>query len=497
MTPRRKTLLKSALCIGLCLMGGFAIACALETGDAAQLALLAPALGIVGVGIQPGKRLKALQDDKASILARMQAILDEVDKGGGKWTPDQEKDYEALEAQIEPLNKSIEREQRFLDAQRSMEPVRNRNADTPAESAARDGVGAIQDNWQKDPNCGYARPRDFLLEVIEASRPGGELSARMKFLAAAGSDEQGGHSDPHGGFFVPEGMSPRLLSVGIEADPTISRVTQIPMTSPIVKFNARVDKNHTSSVSGGLRVYRRAETQEPTASRQEFEQVKLEATGQFGLAFITEELLERSIVSFVAMLEAGFRDEFASEGLRERIRGTGVGEPLGVLKSPALISVAKENMQAADTINGTNIVNMRSRIWNYERAIWIANHDTFPKLIGAHIPGTNTDIYLFTPGNGTDVPATLFGRPIFFSEFASTVGDLGDLLLCDWSQYLWGTLGSRNPRRAESIHVRFLNHERTFKFWVENDGQPWWRSALTPKNGANTLSPFVTLAERA
>jgi len=49
---------------------------------------------------------------------------------------------------------------------------------------------------------------------------------------------------------------------------------------------------------------------------------------------------------------------------------------------------------------------------------------------------------------------------------------------------------------AESVHVRFLNHERTFKFWMENDGRCWWRSAMTPKRSASTLSPFVTLATR-
>ena len=70
-------------------------------------------------------------------------------------------------------------------------------------------------------------------------------------------------------------------------------------------------------------------------------------------------------------------------------------------------------------------------------------------------------------------------------------------MLVVWSQYLWGTLGSPVPRRAESIHVRFLNHERTFKFWQENDGQPWWRSVLTPKESTDTLSPVVVLAERA
>ena len=37
--------------------------------------------------------------------------------------------------------------------------------------------------------------------------------------------------------------------------------------------NARVDKNHSTTVSGGLTVSRRAETQQPGSSRQEYEQI--------------------------------------------------------------------------------------------------------------------------------------------------------------------------------------------------------------------------------
>jgi hypothetical protein len=49
----------------------------------------------------------------------------------------------------------------------------------------------------------------------------------------------------------------------------------------------------------------------------------------------------------------------------------------------------------------------------------------------------------------------------------------------------------------ESIHVRFAQNEKAFRATTRNDGQLWWRTALTPKKGANTLSPVVTLAVRA
>ncbi|MGH7460987.1 MAG: hypothetical protein ACREMA_08155 [Longimicrobiales bacterium] len=92
-------------------------------------------------------------------------------------------------------------------------------------------------------------------------------------------------------------------------------------------------------------------------------------------------------------------------------------------------------------------------------------------------------------------PDTLAGRPIFYTEYCSPLGDEGDLLLVNWSQYLEGTY--QPLQSAESVHVRWSEHERAFKFWLRNAGAPWWRSSLTPANGTAKLSPIITLATRA
>ena len=166
---------------------------------------------------------------------------------------------------------------------------------------------------------------------------------------------------------------------------------------------------------------------------------------------------------------------------------------MGVLNSPSLLTVAKETEQSEDTIVGTNIIKMRSRIWNYAQAVWMCNQDTYEQLTGVRISGTNSDKFLFHPENGTDVPATLLGRPVIFDENMSTVGSLGDLMLINWNEYLEGVWGG--PTFMESVHVRFVENETAFKFNTYNAGAPWWRSVLTPKNGA-TISPFIALAAR-
>jgi len=100
------------------------------------------------------------------------------------------------------------------------------------------------------------------------------------------------------------------------------------------------------------------------------------------------------------------------------------------------------------------------------------------------------------PGGMSATPyGTLFGRPMLPIEQASTVGTVGDLILADMSQYVVAEKGGMQS--ASSLHVRFLYDEAVFRFTLRIDGQPMWSAPLTPSQGSNTLSPFVTLATRA
>jgi len=133
-------------------------------------------------------------------------------------------------------------------------------------------------------------------------------------------------------------------------------------------------------------------------------------------------------------------------------------------------------------------------VYGYGNAIWIANHDTLPQLMLLNQSVGTGGAPLWQPSAREDHPDTLLGRPLFFSEHMQTLGTAGDILCGDWSQYLEGTL--QGLQSAESIHVRFAEHERAFKFWLRNAGACWWRAALTPNVGS-TLSPFVRVATRS
>ncbi len=377
-----------------------------------------------------------------------------------------------------------------------------------------------------DSRHGFSTPADFLTAVISDANArtrdhvrdnrlralaavdaeGDPVYSGMAFLlpaaftpsnllATAGSDEQGVYSDTYGGFAVGKSKAAYALGSPSEGDPTAGRTLVVPMDEPFFEIPARTDKDHTSSVSGGLTFTRKPDAVDATASRMAMEMVTLKAMTLMGFTYATEQLLGKSPRGFAAILAAAYRDEFPAHMLDEKINGLGGDQYLGVMHSPAKITVDAETGQAADTINATNVFKMAARCWGLNRAVWMANHDTREQLYGLKLVVGTAGTSIYQPSSVEGMPDMLLGAPVFYTERCATLGDEGDLLLVNWSQYLEGVY--QPLLTAESVHVRFEQHERAFKFWTRNAGAPWWRSALTPANSTTTLSPIVSLAARA
>jgi len=441
-------------------------------------------------------KILKLQEREVALTKSMRGLLDKAEAENRDLTTEEQTAYDAAKNERAQVGAQLAREREVREYERS-------TAQHVYESPAGPTTGNPRPAFLDDPQKGFKTSREFFRAVLDASLQGSTRDERLLHLAAsrnrawmtAGSDEHGTYSDPYGGFLVPSGFMPNLLQVQAEVDPTAGRTTSIPMTSPKVSIPARTDKTHTSSVTGGLVVYRRSETQAVTASRMAVEQVELAATPLMGLSYATEELIADSAISFVALLQQGFRDEFAAKILLEKISGTGVGQMEGVLNAPCAVGVTKETGQDADSIVYENVVKMRARCWRYQDAIWLYNHDCLPQLMQLVMQIGTSGVPMWQTSAREGEPDMLLGRPAFPTEFCPTVGDAGDILLGNWSQYLEGTL--QGLESAESMHVRFEYNERTFRFLMRNDGRCWWRSYLTPKKSSATLSPFVYLNARA
>jgi len=267
--------------------------------------------------------------------------------------------------------------------------------------------------------------------------------------------------DADGGFLIPEGFSATLMEKVYQIADIVGRCTRIPMSGvesikiPYVNETSRAD----GSRQGGVRVYRKAEAAQATATKPSLGQVRLELHKLMGFIYDTDELLKWSSVSMEPLLTALFGREFAFAIQDELINGSGAGQMLGVMNAPCLVTVAKDAGQPADTITVNNLDNMWSRMYGPCRsnAVWLINQDVEPQLSQLSLAVGTGGLPVYLPAGGLSGSpfGTLKGRPVLPIEQCDTLGDLGDIVLADFSQYLYaedtdGIVG------ATSIHLRFL-----------------------------------------
>lgn len=392
--------------------------------------------------------------------------------------------YDALTIEIANLDKTIKADEAIQ--------AREKEANTPMNEII------------------YAEPKnnkpiwnsfgDFLTAVKKAGTPGESIDNRLLAKNAASGLNETVPSE--GGFFVQTDFTSELLKRTYEVGVLPSRCRKIPISSNAngLKMNT-VDETSRANGSrwGGVQTYWQGEADALVGSKPKFGTMELQLKKLTGLCYMTDELMTDA-TALEAVVGQAFAEEFAFKLDDAILRGSGAGQPLGILNSPSLVTVAKTAAQTADTITLNNIQDMWMRTWGRSRnnLVWITNQDCEGQLNKLVLPtGTSSGVAVYMPPTGvTGAPySTLYGRPVMVMEHAATLGDLGDLILADFSQYLLIDKGGVNS--AQSIHVRFLYDESVFRFIYRVDGQPIWKAPLTPYKGSNTVSPFVTLAERA
>ncbi len=300
-----------------------------------------------------------------------------------------------------------------------------------------------------------------------------------------------------GGFLIPPEFSTALLTAMNQTSVLAPKCTNFAVNNNLALPFVNITTQATSW-TGGATVYKPAEGVAKTASIPQLAKCELHLHKMTVVVYATDELLSDSPMALETFLSTIASTEFALTKDEDIVNGSGAGEALGFMNSPCLVSVAKETDQPADTIYTANVLSMYSRIYNSSRAnaVWLIAADAMPQIATLSIIVGTGGAPVFIADLSNDLKQTLLGRPIIWSPHSQTVGDKGDIALVDLSQYVSVTKAGRGMDVATSIHLKFLEDETAFRFVVRFDGQPWWASAITPKHGSSTVSPFITLDER-
>lgn len=306
-------------------------------------------------------------------------------------------------------------------------------------------------------------------------------------------------SFPDGGALVPEAFRARLLEVALEMAVVRPRATVVPMETARVGFPAIDVTSNASSLYGGMIAYWGEESAALTDAAPKFGKIDLDAKYLTGLSVVPNQLLQDSAISFSALIERLWPKVLAFEEDDSFMTGTGVDQPLGFLgaRNPAAIVQSKESGQAANTVLFENVIKMYSRLFpgSIQDAVWTCSPDTLPELWSMAVSVGTGGAPVMVANAQPGPPFTLLGLPVVRSEKNPKLGQRGCLALADLSYYLIGD--RQQMSAASSTDWKFGNNQTAYRLTQRVDGRPWIQSAVTPRNGGPTLSPFVELEATA
>lgn len=423
------------------------------------------------------KKILEMKAKREDARLKAMAVLNKAEAEDRFLSEEEQKDIDKYEEEIRAWDESIGRAEKLL----AIEPE-DRSTEKPE----------VKPTPAKDNEKRFSSFGEQLMAAYRAAMPGGKVDERLTTRAASGLNET---TPSDGGFLVQQDFVTELLKRTYETGILASKVKKIPISTNAngMKINA-IDEDSRANGSrwGGVQTYWEGEADEITASKPKFRQMELSLKKLTGLCYATDELLQDA-AALEAVIRQAFAEEFGFKIDDAILSGSGEGEPLGILNSGAIVTVAKEASQT-DTITVENLIKMWNRLWSRSRAnaVWYINQELEPYLYTLKIG--DKPAYIPAGGLSEKPYGTLFGRPVVPIEQCSAAGEVGDIILADIGQYL--LIDKGGVKSASSIHVRFLYDENVFRFIYRVDGKPIWTKPLTPYKGSATVSPFVTLAKR-
>lgn len=465
------------------------------------------------------ERLAELNDAAQALRARAEAERRDL---SGEEAAELDRllaDFSRTEADIDRLERLNEQSERMRQGpgRRTKPDMVGRQPSTPAPDEDEEeprppsrtagrlspGGSSPRPSLHTERKGGFRSLGELAISIAHASRQGSYPDPRLDRLAPSNVANEG--TGAEGGFAVPPDFRTSIMEKVMGEASLLSRTDQVPVAGNTLTVPK---DNGTPWGTTGIRAYWGAEGGLKTSSRPAFETMTLRLNKVYALVPVTDELLEDAVA-----MDAYIRRK-APEVINFAInlaivQGTGNMQPLGIVGAPGTVSVAKESSQVADTVVANNILKMWSRLYApcRQNAVWLINQDIEPMLYTLSLPGkdntgaaaTGYGSHVFMPAGGLSGSpySTLMGRPVIPTQACETLGDLGDIVLADLSKYLTAVKNGGKPRQDVSMHLWFDYDVTAFRFVLRMTGQPWWDAPISPRDGSNPLSAFVTLDERA
>ena len=281
-----------------------------------------------------------------------------------------------------------------------------------------------------------------------------------------------------GGYNVPPTFINDIMSVSAEGALVRPRAMPVPLPCEIPaldQYSTTTPANGTSNYFGGMAWAWGDADETLTETAANFASIHMEEIELKGVTKIANSMIRK-----VTGLET-YLTRLISNGVRYAedyayLRGTGVGEPLGVYNSDALVeySVGTFAMEDVEGMVGKLIAGAG------DNAIWVCNQ---------HLRGSLAGLVTYVQEVGSSlITGTLAGIPLVFSDKVPSTLATGGLLLADFSKYLVGPMNAIELVFDENAY--FSTNKSGLRIVCYTNGTPWLKGKIKT-DASNYVSAFV------
>lgn len=380
---------------------------------------------------------------------------------------------------------------------------------------------ALERQVRLDQDLAYiSQPNDVKTAGASASpqtmgdRPRGEQMAGIKFASFGDAAKQlyehvlgnrpstayqmmmaSGYVGSDGGFIMPEAQSMEVVQAIFAQDSIRGRCDTKRISEKSISYPVRHEASWDPNKKG-IKAESVGENQGATASKPNFRMTRVELFKKQAIVEVPKEL-----VKFADVLE-GFildeaRDQIEWEDSYDLVWGDGMLKSSGWANSDALVTVAAESGQSADTIVAENIAKMDAALLHdTEDAFWLCSPSAYPQVTLLSTKATTEQLFI-AQGKAADKPGkTLLGRPIVKHQVAKELGAVGDIMLVNPKRGMFAPEHETGVEIEISPHAEFKTDKVVYKITFFGGGQTKHASPVPSRHGSFPMSDFIALAAR-
>lgn len=323
---------------------------------------------------------------------------------------------------------------------------------------------------------------------IKKAKTGEDRSAIKAMSGVAGGS---------GGFLLPQRFGMELFEMAAEESWLLPLLNVFPVNERSGKFPVAhlygVTSAGDSPKASGASGSKRGEGASYTSTEMTVEEVEYNINNAIsGEIPVTKELVKDSPISLDVILTTAITNIYRFKAEYLVFNGTGVGEPLGIFNSGALVDVtpATNNVFARADASA-----MAAKLWtmNQNAVRWVAHYGMMAD-VDALDANTYNVAAVMTAGSQRMVEF-IKQYQLQYSYNVPVADSSGSMNLIDFSQYV---LFQRVEAGGEGVEIDYYDQSsRTHHYWTFDarmDGQPVQRSTIAyvaPGGTSYTVSPFV------